>query len=1512
MKRLIVVVALLAIMLVMRELRVGPHASRDLLTLAAIGFVVLTAFVAAEMGTRLSLPRVTGYIIAGLVLGPSIANILSADVVTEMRMFNTLALGLIATSAGLELDVKSLLPLLKTLGATTAIKVVLGVPLVGAALFGMAYLVDLGVPSPQGKLALALIIGVLSIGTSPSIALAILAETKAKGRLTDLVLGAAVFKDLVVVVSLAVGLAIVSTLLSPDSSFDASVIVHVSKELIGSIVAGAALGGILIAYIRFIRAEMLLFVAAMILVVAELCRALHLELLLVFIAAGFVVRNFSKHEHDLAGPLELVALPVFVVFFTIAGASIQLAATWAILPAALAACVVRAGVYWVAARVGSSIGRESQAVRANAWSAYLPQAGVTLGLVGLAAEKVPLLSAQITGIGLAVVAINLLIGPIALRLALLRAGEVPGALIVSPTATQPAIADVALSSGSSPQPRELGRTVSNEASRLVAELEVRSVSHLTELIRSDTAAEARLEMLDEPPLEQRLHIVRTYREAARAWYDQWVTWLALLPSHATWPVGIEAFASRKGDPWYKQFYLFTKRAWWRLSSKARVRKVPVRLCARLTVERTIAQLASRYFEASLDVHFSGAPAPSPSIPEGWNAMLEQAFHDFAQLLDVAGGPRRPTRTLRFSDVELAIRADLYTLEEGRDELYAARASAIWGSEVAKRRLTTLQEKLQLALTEHSEDPATRFLRRAEHAFDELSEQLSSWVNPKDDSPVSANQQLSSFAEVRQQSFDDLSRAFRASAVMRELGAAFRAEIETLPRDLRCYYAPLNNEQRLGTIRRLDLAEVAEKHLVKRLLPALDQSVRGLSLTFAQIPRRMRDIVNPMLQHMNATTDHAEPITLPARDRVQTTLSRIEGLKQQLSNNVAMELENQRAAFASTIAALEREIVTAQPLAETTTHLLRVWLGRLGRLGRGVKPWDTSGSVEDLEKTDGRDARAIRESLVDWLHPALPDLARLWFSQRPVRDERIYSVPQSAIDHLLEEEARWRDGHRTAVLVRGPLGCGHTSLLNMCELEFRTPRVVRLDAEGPEQARTLMDALASAFGTGVEESDIADGLSVNRPIVLVDNLTTWLLRSKTPLEELGRLLTLISRTPESLWIVAADLALLDRLSPFTQLQVGFTSVLDIPPVNRKQLSHIVRSRAARANLQIEFRSTLLGSILRRLGLPGDELLYFASLARTSIGNPGRALAQCQRSAVAKETSLLLDVETLRAARPTLTSRLSAVQLSILITLLRNGSSDTKAITSETGLSPNELELELAFLTASELVAGSNRGYAVSDGARWLLTDELEKLGALYAATGRHRSRYRQLLPPVVGVGLLVAAFYLVQHLVANPRGLSWVLGLGGVGLLLLPRWGRDLRATLVRILTGIGPGDNVHLGRLQGTFVGIGLLHLLLRDSSGATIRIPFWSFLATRYTVEPGSGGVLLSTRLVGRTSATEAKRAAQLCPYRCPASEISIKTRGESTVVKMRVWHGNCSREVAAFFASKLGLSSDTVESTS
>src|SRR5690606_20978625 len=102
-------------------------------------------------------------------------------------------------------------------------------------------------------------------------------------------------------------------------------------------------------------------------------------------------------------PLERVSLPVFVVFFTIAGAGLDLILVYSLLPLILTVFVARAVSYYLAAKFGSRIGGEPPEVQRHAWLGYLSQAGVTVGFVGLTARALPELAGRIESLGLSAV-----------------------------------------------------------------------------------------------------------------------------------------------------------------------------------------------------------------------------------------------------------------------------------------------------------------------------------------------------------------------------------------------------------------------------------------------------------------------------------------------------------------------------------------------------------------------------------------------------------------------------------------------------------------------------------------------------------------------------------------------------------------------------------------------------------------------------------------------------------------------------------------------------------------------------------------------------------------------------------------------------------------------------------------------------------------------------------------------------------------------------------------------------
>lgn len=910
MRRVVVLVVLLLMMLGITALKTDQVRAHDPMTLAAIGFVMLAAFTVSEVGSMLRLPRVTGYILTGVVLGPSAANILSSDVVGEMKMFNTLALGLIATGAGLELDIGQLRRVWRTLFATVGAKVVIAVGLVIGAMIGMqSAFASFDLPSQSYLIGLALVVGALSIGTSPAIVLAVLNESKAKGRLSDLTLGAAVLKDLVVVVVLAIAIAVTRALIEPGAELDASVLVGVAKELGSSVAAGAVLGVLLILYVRYVRAEMLLFVAAMILVVSELGRALHLELLLVFITAGFVVRNFSHHEHELANPLSLVSLPVFVVFFTNAGASVDLLTTWRILPLAIALFAARGLGYFVAGRVGAAVGQESDAIRKHAWMAYLPQAGVTLGLVGLASQQLPELSGPISSTGMAVVALNLLVGPVTLRRALRLSGDiadepVPQAKPDASVAPAPASEDrVSLEEVPIPDPTEAIGAIENAELRFMAQRTHDRLQQVAdEFVREELEpwSEAFRErvfdaMRTDPTLDvERLRTrleeasskkAETRGEACRCLYESMHAVIPSLPDQIYVALDDRHRAVQAGDRFgvrlSKRVRGVARAITFRRAPK---REVPVRLCARVALEAPLSTACADVlsvwcaFEAVMLDHVSAFASGSDSKvsvqqelqrdSEAWvrharsllDASVSEGVRTFAATLSNVGSAALPTASVRYSAVEPAVREAIRRLHEDPTQ-WEAKLEAARSGPVLAAHLSRVDEATQQAVERHvlarisAVEEMLPLIRGVRDGVVSIRERLD--ASSMDDTLVA---ELSSackevYPESAELQVERAGHHLRPSASVHYVAVFLRELVSKLPEQITMIEAgvDLKNVRRPRelSIRTVRLRDLATQQMIRSFMPNLDDCVQNASSMLARANPRVREAVGVALTAFEA-------------------------------------------------------------------------------------------------------------------------------------------------------------------------------------------------------------------------------------------------------------------------------------------------------------------------------------------------------------------------------------------------------------------------------------------------------------------------------------------------------------------------------------------------------------------------------------------------------------------------------------------------------------------------------------
>ena len=162
----------------------------------------------------------------------------------------------------------------------------------------------------------------------------------------------------------------------------------------------------------------------MALVITEISSLIGLEILLTSIVTGIIVRNFSKQGEELISGIEIFSLPIYVIFFCFAGASLRLDVLTKASIITIFLVVIRFILSYLGNYLGAIMAKEDNTVKHISWMGYIGQAGIALG-VGIIIEKnLPLsISNYFFTVLISTVVINEMIGPILLKYVFIKAKE---------------------------------------------------------------------------------------------------------------------------------------------------------------------------------------------------------------------------------------------------------------------------------------------------------------------------------------------------------------------------------------------------------------------------------------------------------------------------------------------------------------------------------------------------------------------------------------------------------------------------------------------------------------------------------------------------------------------------------------------------------------------------------------------------------------------------------------------------------------------------------------------------------------------------------------------------------------------------------------------------------------------------------------------------------------------------------------------------------------------------------
>jgi Kef-type K+ transport system membrane component KefB len=376
----------------------------------------MAGFAGGKVTSSIRLPSVTGYIVAGLLLGPSLFHVIDAETIGRLEFINSLALSLIALSVGGKLDIEELKGAVVPIFSISIIQTLL----VG----GGSYLALLAVGvGPAASLVLA----VTALATAPAAVMAVVEETRSSGRFTNSLLAVVALSNVLAVMAFGFALAAVP-LIKGTTGFSLAATRQPLVSLTGSLLLGAVIGLVLtrIAPLARKREELLIIILGTAFLSSELARiALHFSPLLINITIGFVLVNLSPIKDRLFAALESVDLPIYITFFSLQGAHLDVAILRTLGLVGIAYIISRFATKMAGAYIGAVVSGASGSVRRYMGPALFPQAGIAIGMVVTQQREASCsdFAGMVTTIVLASVLINELVGPVAVKISLSRAGE---------------------------------------------------------------------------------------------------------------------------------------------------------------------------------------------------------------------------------------------------------------------------------------------------------------------------------------------------------------------------------------------------------------------------------------------------------------------------------------------------------------------------------------------------------------------------------------------------------------------------------------------------------------------------------------------------------------------------------------------------------------------------------------------------------------------------------------------------------------------------------------------------------------------------------------------------------------------------------------------------------------------------------------------------------------------------------------------------------------------------------
>lgn len=383
--------------------------------LCELAVLLLAGLLGSFLVKYIKMPDVTGYLVMGLLIGPSVLGLVSAKGIADISAASDIALAFIAFTVGGEFK----LSYFKRVGAMPIVIACFeSFAAVGAVVTG---LLAIGCNTP-----FSLCLGAIAAATAPAATIMVIKQYRAKGPVTETLLSVVAIDDATALIAFGVSTAIAGTLETGRSLSVVTAVLQPLAEVAESLGIGLALGIVFTLALRLFKpaGARLTLTVAFILLGASIADMLGISALLLCMMLSATYTNIAKRTDDVFDAVEQFTPPIFCLFFVLSGADLKVSVLPTVGLIGIIYIVLRVAGKWVGAYVGARIMRTDKNIRRYLGPALLPQAGVAIGLSFLAQQVVPQYADKIRAVILCATLIYELIGPSVSKFALKKAGEI--------------------------------------------------------------------------------------------------------------------------------------------------------------------------------------------------------------------------------------------------------------------------------------------------------------------------------------------------------------------------------------------------------------------------------------------------------------------------------------------------------------------------------------------------------------------------------------------------------------------------------------------------------------------------------------------------------------------------------------------------------------------------------------------------------------------------------------------------------------------------------------------------------------------------------------------------------------------------------------------------------------------------------------------------------------------------------------------------------------------------------